>query len=102
MLLDELKKVFEVFCFEGKITKKDENTFVLELEYYDDNLKETPLSVDYVFQDVMKAFTRVHNNNVLTKFNNIELEYDKFCREGYVVVEKHLEGYSETNWDFTN
>ena len=98
MLLDVLQKVFKAFCFEGEITKKDDNTFVLELECCDEEL--CGLTADYIFQDVMKAFTRAHNNNVLAKFNRIELDYDKFCKEGYIITEKHLEGYSETNWCF--
>ena len=98
LLLEELQEVFKRFCFVGNIEEVDENTFKLTLECYDDNLSK--LNADFVFQDVMNAFTRVHNNQVLTEFNGIELDYDKFCREGYVVVEKHLENYSETNWEF--
>ena len=98
LLLDELKTVFARFCFVGDVEYIDEDTYRLTLECYDENLSK--LNADFVFQDVMKAFTRVHNNEVLSKFNGIELEYDSFCRNGYIVEEKHLENYSETNWEF--
>ena len=97
MLLNELKKVFSVFCFTGEIYKNDENTFVLKMECYNEDLGN--LEKDWVFQDIMKAFTRIHPNKTL-KFNGIELEYDKFCKDGYVVFEKHFENYSETNGEF--
>ena len=95
LVLEQLKNVFKVFCFEGKINQIDEDTFKLTLECYDEDM--SGLDADYVFQDVMKAFERVHKADTLRRINRIELEYDNFCRDGYVIVEKHLEGYSETN-----
>ena len=98
LLLEELKKVFSVFCFTGEISKNDENNFVLRMKCDEEYLSN--FEKDWVFQDVVKAFKRVHPNNVLKEFNNIELDFEIDGCGYYLVFEKHLEGYVETNWCF--
>ena len=98
MMLDELKKVFSVFCFTGEIIENDANNFVLKMKCYSENLSN--FEKDWVFQDIEKAFKRVHPLRELRKFNGIEIEFESDGFGNYLIFEKHFEDYSETNWCF--
>ena len=94
VLLNELKRVFSVFDFQGKISPNGDDGFVLKMKCDAEHLNNFQKA--WIFQDIEKAFKLAHPWQRLKRVNGLGIEFEIDCEENnYLVYENHFDNYSE-------
>ena len=93
VLLNDLKKVFSVFNFNGTIFQNDEDSFVLRMKCDTEYLSN--FEKDWIFQDIEKAFNRSHPWRELERVKGLEIVFEIDGVGNYLVFENHCDNYSE-------